>query len=680
MSARSGGSFRRGAVAAASLAACAPLWAADGDDEVKALTTPQITLGAGIGGVSKDNTRFGQYTGLTKEGLYNLIDLDLRTRNDETGTWLNLTGRNLGLESSELRFEQERQGKWGYFLEYNQLPRYSPYTPVTTLAGADGAQQVVNGSVLPQELEFKTLRKNFNGGVDGRFGGNYDLSFRFSDEEKQGKRLFGRSGSGATGSFQEFISDPIDYRTQIYEVSGGYTGEKLQLKASFLGTNFSNSNMRLDVTGSASTFSPIGLPPDNQSQQLSLTGGYTFSPTLRANFRAAYSNQTQTAAFIDTSSTGRSDLGGKVTTSFLQGGLSWRASKDLTVTANLRSEDRDDKTPVVDYFNITTTNTATGVNEPRSIRTRSGKVEGVYRLSGGYSAVAGLDLEQKTRNTSDVRVVSFRETTDETALRAELRRAMSDTVNGSLAYIHSSRTGSPWQTTVTTAGTPGSNLVHPMQLADRDRDMLRAKLGWAATQQLDLQFVADYSKDDYGGRTFGLQDGKANRFAVDGSYRLNDAWQLTAWLARDEASSTQTACEAASATGVCPDTAADPVWRAKLSQSTSALGAGVRGRPMTRLEIGADLQYAEDTAKYEQGPLPAGIDPLPDAVYKHTTLKLYAKQDLDKRLSLRVQYIYDRFTTDDWTWTTWTYGDGTTVLANPNQKVQFIALQLQYRM
>jgi len=66
------------------------------------------------------------------------------------------------------------------------------------------------------------------------------------------------------------------------------------------------------------------------------------------------------------------------------------------MTASLRSEDRDEQDAGGRLFNITTTNTATGVNEPRSIRTRSGKVEGVYRLSGGYSAVAGVDLEQKT--------------------------------------------------------------------------------------------------------------------------------------------------------------------------------------------------------------------------------------------------------------------------------------------
>ena len=101
MSARSGGNFRRGAalgtVALAAMAACGPLWAQEAD-EVKAMTTPESVLGAGIGYVSQDNTRFGQYSGLTKEGLYPLIDLNLRRRNDETGTWMNLQGRNLGLD------------------------------------------------------------------------------------------------------------------------------------------------------------------------------------------------------------------------------------------------------------------------------------------------------------------------------------------------------------------------------------------------------------------------------------------------------------------------------------------------------------------------------------------------------------------------------------------------------
>jgi len=675
MSARSGGKARHGALGLMALVACGPVWAADGDDDVKALTQPQSTLGAGIGYVSKDNTRFGQYNGLNKNGLYDLLDLDLRHRNDETGTWLNLLGRNIGLDSNELRFEHSKQGSWGYYFEYSELPRISPYTPITTLAGAGTANQVVNGTAIPQELDVKTVRKNTSGGIEGHFDRNYTLGLRFSTEDKEGSRLFGRSGSGTTGSFQEFLAEPINYTTNIWELTGSYTGEKLQLNVSFLGTDFSNNNMRLDVTGSPSTFSPIALPPDNQSQQLSVTGGYNFSQATRTTFKLSRTDQTQFAPFIDTPTVPRLELGGKVVTNFAQAGISSRLSKDLNVVANLRYEDRDDQTPVADYFNVTTTNTATGENEPRSIKTLNGKVEASYRLNGGYTAVGGVDYNEQSRNTSSVHVVSYRRTTDETAMRLELRRVMSETVNGSLAYIYSQRTGSPWETTVTTAGTPGSNLVHPLQLADRDRQLLRARVGWMASERLDLQFVGDFGRDSYSTSDlpFGLSDGTDFHMALDGSYRLTDNWRLSAWLSQDNVRSKLNSCESASSTGVCPNTAADPVWQASIKNVSNALGAGVRGQPMTRLQLGADLQYQEDTTKNEQGPLP-------DAIYKHTILKLYAKQDLDKRLSLRVQYIYDRYQTDDWTWATWTYGDGTVILPNPNQKVQFIAIQLQYRM
>lgn len=676
MSARSGDRLRRGAVAAVSLAACGPLWAAEGDD-IHAFTRPDSSIDVGIGVVSDDNTRFGQYTGLTKDGAYPLIDLELRRRDDASGTWMNIFGRNLGLESKELRFEHERQGRWGYFLDYGETPRYSPYTALTRLANPDGASQVVNGVATPYELELKTLRKAFSAGFGGNLTRNYDYGVRFSNEEKEGRRLFGRTGAG---SFQEFIVDPVDYTTQTWEARGGYTDERLQLNASYFGTNFTNHKPRLDVSGTASVYTPIGLPPDNQSHQLGIAGGYAHSPTTRSTFKLAYTYQTQTAGFIDTSTTGRTDLGGKVQTLFAQAGLSTRPSKDLTILGNVRYEDRDDKTPIVDYFNITTTSTSTGENEPRSIRTLAAKVEGIYRLAMGLNAVGGVEFDQKTRNTSAIRIVSFRETTEETTLRAELRRIMSETVNGSIAYIFSTRDGSDWQTNVRTDGTVGSNLLHPLNLADRDRNMLRAKLGWAATESMDLQFVADYAQDDYGGRTLGLTDGRYSHFAVDGTFRLTDVWEATGFVSRDDWRTTQVACEAASSAGVCPNTAADPRWEATLRNTGFAIGAGLRGKPRTGLEVGAELQYAEDEAQHQQAPLVAGVAPLPDTNVKHTTFKLYAKQEVAKNLSVRAKYVFDRFKSDDWTWETWTYDEGTRILTNPDQKVHFIALQLQYRM
>ena len=108
------------------------------------------------------------------------------------------------------------------------------------------------------------------------------------------------------------------------------------------------------------------------------------------------------------------------------------------------------------------------------------------------------------------------------------------------------------------------------------------------------------------------------------------------------------------------------------------MGAGLRGKPRSALEIGIDMQYVEDAGKFEQGPLDPSTTPLPDTKTKRGTIKLYAKQTVDKKFSYRAQYTYDHFFSNDWQWTTWRYGDGTTILTNPDQKVHFIAVQLQY--
>src|SRR5687768_5974999 len=57
------------------------------DEDLRRLTKPQSTVEAGVGVVSDDNLRFGQYTGLHEEGAYGLLGADINRRNDATGTW-----------------------------------------------------------------------------------------------------------------------------------------------------------------------------------------------------------------------------------------------------------------------------------------------------------------------------------------------------------------------------------------------------------------------------------------------------------------------------------------------------------------------------------------------------------------------------------------------------------------
>jgi hypothetical protein len=110
------------AIAAAVAAACGPAWAAE-DDDVKALTKPQSNIEFGIGYTSNDSKRFGQYNGFNQDGGYGLLGGNLIKRDDETGTWMSLSGSNIGLDTQKLRFEHNRQGDWGYYLEYDETPR-----------------------------------------------------------------------------------------------------------------------------------------------------------------------------------------------------------------------------------------------------------------------------------------------------------------------------------------------------------------------------------------------------------------------------------------------------------------------------------------------------------------------------------------------------------------------------
>ncbi|MDN5751656.1 MAG: MtrB/PioB family outer membrane beta-barrel protein [Nitrosospira sp.] len=54
-----------------------------------------------------------------------------------------------------------------------------------------------------------------------------------------------------------------------------------------------------------------------------------------------------------------------------------------------------------------------------------------------------------------------------------------------------------------------------------------------------------------------------------------------------------------------------------------------------------------------------------------TTLRLFVKCAIQKNMGLRLDYIYNRFKTDEWTWANWTYTDGTRLSQNPNQGGQF---------
>jgi MtrB/PioB family decaheme-associated outer membrane protein len=685
--------FRLTAVAAALLAAFAPARAA----EVLApsgLNTASSSASVGAGYTPDDGRRFGQYNGINEKGGYGLLDINFVKRDEDSGTWINIFGRNLGLENRQLRFEQSRQGNWGYFIDYSRIPRFEPWS-ITTGVGGIGTPSLTIPTATPGvPIELETVRDAFTLGFEKFLFGKWDFQVRFKNEEKDGSRIFARGNTGGGvvggpvfGNF-DFAPEPISSTTRQLDAKINYTGPQLQLSGGYYGTMYNNDFSRLDLTGGSSTITPIGLPPDNESHQLYLAGGYGFTPTTRGNFKVAYAKATQEDAFIAVTPVNPgigTNLGGRVDTTLAQAGITSRPMPKLTLLADFRYEDRDDKTPIRLYGTPGTT--TDGNNEPRSITTTTGKAEASYALPSSFRLTGGIGYEEKKRNTSPVRVVSYRESTDELSYRVELRRMMSETLTGSLAYIHSDRDGSPWVTTTLNGGATGSNLIAPIHLADRKRDKIRLFVNWMPVESLTLNFTVDDAQDDYTthpGSSIGPMEGKARNYSVDVGYAFTERWQATAWYSRNETEAKQTTCEnAANSPAGCPAVDADPVWGANLKNKSDAYGLGFRGKTNGRIEVGGDLSYQDITDSYNQFPInpvtstvPAN---LPEISTKLTRVNLWGRYALAKNSGVRLDYIYDRYKTDDWTWSTWMYADGTRITQDPNQTVNFFGATYYYR-
>lgn len=655
-------------------------------DSVIRLIKPESTVMLGVGYGDKDNQRFGMYSGMAANGTHLIGEASL-VRRDEDGTWLRLQGRNLGLDTREVRMEHEQPGRWSYYLDYNAIPRVTPYEVHTAVTGLGSNSLTVPNAAGVRSTagasEIKTDRDVLKLGASSFVLPGLEIKFKYQYDEKKGTRLFGRG----TGTTQEFLAEPINSRTHQLDVVAEYLGKNYQLNGGYYGSLYNNQNTALNVAGGNAAFnvgtlanpsySPIALAPDNLAHQLHLAGAYDFNATTRGSFKYSYDKNTQTDAFIalptgGTNISGRGDMGGRVDTTLLQFGLSARPLKALTMLGNLRYENRADKSAVARY--LTAGGATDGYNERRSLKTLVGKVEAIYLLPDGYRLSGGIEREDKTRGSDGVRIVGYRERNAETSYRVELRRSLFEELSGAVSYVHSDRRGSGFKTLTNFNGTlyNAGGQLQPIYIADRNRDKLKLFADWNPTEPLNLQFALEDSRDAYArGRdalNIGPRSGSSQLYSVDASYTVSAKWQATAWAS-------QLLTRMNQATG---STLAS-YWSAGMKNDAQTIGLGLRGKPSGALEIGADVLLARDLNGDTLG---GAASSLPGIDNYQTTLKLFGKYAWDKDLKLRLDLVHDRRRSNDWTWNgpsvPYVYTDGTWLYQNPNQRTTFIGFSADF--
>ncbi|OGT05600.1 MAG: hypothetical protein A2Z65_04200 [Gallionellales bacterium RIFCSPLOWO2_02_58_13] len=704
----------------------------DEDDGITRLTVHENTIGVGLGAVardSKDRAIFGQYNGLRKDDVNLLFDADIEKRSTEEGTLFELKVKNLGLDNREAKIEFEKQGDYEVYAIFSEITRRDIHTINTGLLNAETTAPTVVSLAAPgagTDLNLDIKRRGITVGAEKWLTPNLFFEASFKNEDKDGARLSGIGLACSTGGNFTPISrflcgdtgavlmlpEPINYTTKQLDAKLNFSGENFLLSGGYYGSFFNNSNGSLNPAISGNLWNPNGspldtgaapgstlagylqqpfaLPPDNQAHQLFVSGNYAFSPATRATFKYAHTHATQHDSFAGMGLTGApagvGNLGGVVDSSIAQVGLTARPTAKLSMLANLRYEEKRDKTPLA-WYDSDSSGAVRYTNDLNSSRKVAGKLEASYQLPDNYRATVGVDYASvhrdrpvATSSISDLALAltSLREETQELGYRAELRHSMSETFNASVSFGQSQRDGWEWLNLVPGTPTVPDSAIYnasgtfPMTMADRQRDKFRLSADWLATEDLSLQFTVENLRDGYTAPSEkGVHGARTITYGVDAALKLSEEWRATAYANRG--SQTLNLDHSVG-------------YIAELENVSTSLGMGVSGKPSDKLEVGGDLSYLDDANRYTQSmssgaPLAGGG--LPDITYRMTSLKLYGKYALEKNADLRIDMGYQRLMFDEWTWENngvpFAYSDNTTVSMQQHQNVTYLGVSYIFK-
>jgi len=668
------------------------------------LYTIDSRISLGVGYVSDDNRRFGMYRSLTEAGVYGLLDLDLIRRDEATGTWFKLWARAHDKDSlgdRELRVVAERQGQWGLSLWGQQMARREPLLVNTGLQGIGTGTQVISGTAPKRDVQLQVDHDIFSIGGRRMLADGLELVVQFRQDDAVGSRMYGR---GQT-NMMEFLTEPIDRTTKQWGATLSYATRKFQLYGGYNGSSYDNNIPVLKVSGGNTAFGTwnMAMPPSNSAHQWHLSGGYNFSAATRSAFKfsqtVALQNETFSSDFVRLAGAPES-LNGRLVTTLGHIDLTMRPSTVFDLSAIVRFEDRDDETPIARYLaeqlptvggNYATAG-VTGLNKPKSLRMIKSTGEAGYRFADGYRFVAAVEHESMHRKAPEkYRRVSFRERTDELTGRLELKKTMSDTLNGSLAIVQSERTGSDYMPD-TYDPNALTNQVRTLLWADRSRQKVKLSLDWTPAEDWSVQASSDVSQDDYSGRPLGPKRGISRLSMGEVGYRINEKWSASAWVSHEMLSSQQeTRSDRVGAATLGYDTR----WAADLRYNTEAAGLHLKGQLSPKLQVGADLSASREVAQSWMGQTggsgTATLSPLPDYFYKQKSLRLFADYAKDAFSGYRFNIRREQRSTNDWTWVNWTYNgsaaiaaaarvsDGTTVKNPIKEDVDYVMISYYMR-
>ncbi|MDO8466072.1 MAG: MtrB/PioB family decaheme-associated outer membrane protein [Gallionella sp.] len=785
-------------VLAASIAAIgfsAPLVAQadESDDDIRSLTRPGSQIEIGAGHVSEGSYKFGDYgRGMQRRGEHLIGNLNVSNRGDNNASYLEIVGRNLGLDSRDIRIKAGEQGNYGLSFEYDELHKLhsdtyqTPYngmgsavltapagwagtidtTPSTLAINAPVAATVVSTAMMTalaanmKRFNVETQRKAAAFGLTKQLDGGWDLAVNAKRENKDGTKLTGVplqiAGGGSRGTL--LAPEPINYTTDLYDVMARYTSEKLQAQISYHVSLFKNDNQSLTFdnlfynaasnTGGNMLTGRLGQMPDNQFHQFGISGGYTLSKETRLTGNLSLGRMKQNDAFLPYITTAGilaappvASLNGRIDNTHADIKLHTKLTHATVLTAGLKYDDRDNRTPINQYAYDPADNTnAAGYansatqgqlrrNTPLSKTQKAFYADMDFELSEITKLKVGYDYDKVT-HTYEPTAGDHEHT-----LKAEIKHNFSDTASGGLAYAHSDRNADPYVgadalmgtytsvylatlcvapntfvyngTTVACTGAVSATgyttpfldtpAIRKFFLADRKRDKLRAYGSAAASETLDLQFGASYYKEKYPDTEAGFGLTKATGWTanVDANWAATEAVSGVFFASYEDYKTDQNGHHNAGGAPTNLDrqnnTAAFDVRTGTITRKDRSLTAGVgfKVKQNDSFDWGGDFTHANTVGSTGFAVHPTLVAlgtvglPMLDVTSRLNRLELFGKYKVQKNMVLNVGYAHERYSSADWAWDGQTLTSSAAFIGSgqtsPDYKVNVIGASLSYK-
>ena len=745
--------FAKRALAAAvqaAFAACLVPVALAADEEGAALRS-----GVEVGAlhVDKDSAKFGEFNGLEKKGTYAVGSFWLYGPEDASAFRWRIFGADLGLDTRSVQGEVGAQGNWRVTAGYDGVPRaysdtYRTFwrglgsTALTLPAGYPAAStrlsvtnsaggilanwnniQSPNGTatstgggpaqVIPANMEafdVGTKRERTNIGVSKILAPGWDLAASLKHEDKDGTKLTGVN-IGRFSGVSALLPEPINSSTDQFEAMLNYAGARMHFSFGYNGSIYKNDTNVWTVENAGANNAVLGNlahlvgAPDNQMHQLLFNGGYRFTDTTRLTLAGSVARLTSNESFLDIPAGAtwvypETSAHAKVVNTFFQAKLLSRPMRDLGVNATYKYEDRDNRTPIVDFLVTPDTPGASTLfsNEPIDRRVQTFNLDADYRLARGQSVKAGYEFVEIKRTTKAEESPFRSDRNRENTLRVGYTNALGEALSGRVSYAYSQRRldeyeeGNPQPTSPPAPFPAADPLLGGFEqffLADRDRHKLRSALQFQASEAVQLTAGVDFNRDRYPNLTYGMKDSESWALNLEGAFAAGENLSFNAFytyesmrmrldsLAISRGLTTTTLVPhvsgqpCAAYTNVANTLPADYFsdscrqWSEEQKDNIHTLGAGVRYRGLMsgRLELVGEVAYSKaktpisvSGGTYYGNGVPSSptgnvwvaAQSFPDITSQMTDLRLKALYALDKASAIRIQYQYRRLKSSDW--------------------------------